>query len=447
MRDPESDFLASERQHEQPSAHRKGRLSRIVAIAMAILIFAAGIGTDRYVFNSGPRATASSSLTSQKAFTTLEQTWDLIHSEYVDPSAINDTQLIYGAASGMVDALGDTGHSRFLDPTEAKQFDEETAGSYVGIGVEIDTSGSLPVIIAPFDDSPADKAGIRAGDVILAVNGQDVTGMPFEQLSVLLRGKPGTQVTVELRHENESTPYTVKLTRANIVIKPVSWTMLPDKIAFVRLSQFSEGATDEMRAALKTIKARGAKGIILDLRDNPGGLVTEAIGVSSLFMPDGTVIYQQESRDSKPQPVTTKGQPLAPDLPMVVLVNDGSASAAEIVGGALRDNHRADLMGETTFGTGTVLTSHPLPDGSNLLLGTALWLTANGQQIWKKGVKPDQTIALPLGVRPVRPKDEAKATFASLKAGKDTQLFAAFARLTGIPGPRSTPTASPVATP
>ncbi len=239
-------------------------------------------------------------------------------------------------------------------------------------------------------------------------------------------------MTVTLVRPGADAPYTVTLIRRTITLRPVSWRMLPENVVQLRLAEFSAGATQELKAALTEIRERGATGIVLDLRDNPGGLVAEAIGVASQFMPEGTTIFQQQERGEGPKPVKTVGlDGLWLDKPLVVLVNRGSASAAEIVGGALRDNGRARLLGETTYGTGTVLIPFEQPDGSIVLLGTGLWLTADGDQLWKEGVEPDETVALPFDAFPSRPNDDPEVSEAELEGLDDDQLRAAFVELTG----------------
>ncbi|HEU0113441.1 MAG TPA: S41 family peptidase [Thermomicrobiales bacterium] len=404
---------------------RRWRANLLPILIAVMLAFGAGVGVGRGGVPLPPQAGAESSLTGTPQFAELQATWDLIHSKWADPASVDDAALLYGAASGMVDALGDEGHSRFLDPNAAKDFEDQTSGQFVGIGVEIDLRGGLPVVVAPLDDSPALKAGIRSGDTIIDVNGQSLEMMTLDEVGKLIRGEPGTPVTLRLQHLGNSAPYQVTVTRQKINIDPVTWRMLPGGVAQVRISEFSSGATRELKNVLAAVRQQGGRAIVLDLRDNPGGLVSEAVGVSSQFMDEGKTIFQQKERDKAPLAVKTVGRDgLWLDRPLVVLVNRGSASAAEIVGGALRDNGRALLLGETTFGTGTVLAPFQQPDGSIVLLGTALWLTADGQQIWKQGVVPDETVQLPFDQVPSRPAEDRQITAAKLFALPDTQLRA-----------------------
>lgn len=403
------------------------------AVAL-VSVFGLGVGVDRVVWAGGDIAGAASSFTDRAEFETLQNTWNLIHDEYADPASVDDAALIYGAAEGMIDALGDDGHSRFLDPDAAEDFEESTRGEFTGVGIEIDLPGDRPVVIAPIDGSPADEAGVRSGDTILAVNGQTTERLAREEIGDLIRGDAGTDVTLTLLRQGEDEPYDVTLTRRTITLRPVSWRMLPDGVVHLRLSEFSVGAAEETERALATAREQGATGVVLDLRNNPGGLVAEAVGVASQFLPEGTPIFLQQDRGQEANPVDTVGtEGLWQEGPLAVVVNGGSASAAEIVGAALRDNGRAPLIGETTYGTGTVLIPFEQADGSIVLLGTALWLTADGEQIWKRGVEPDpgRVVALPASAQPSRPSEDPNVTPTELAASPDEQLRAAFATVTG----------------
>lgn len=403
--------------------------------AAAALIFGAGVATGR----GDAGVTAQSSLTDVPAFKTLQDTWDLINSEWALPDEIDEQALLYGAAAGMVDALGDEGHSRFMDPAESKRFAESTSGSYSGIGVEIDFRGSLPEVVAPIDNSPAAEAGVRSGDKILAIDGEETSRMEITDVSDRLLGEPGTDVTVRFLGQ-DGAAREVTLTRRTIRLDPVSWRMLPDGIAQVRISEFSVKTTRELKAALAGAQDAGATALVLDLRNNPGGLVSEAIGVASQFMDEGVTIFQQQDRDGTAKPIKTVGRDgLWLDKPMAVLIDGGSASAAEIIGAALEQNDRAETIGETTFGTGTVLVPYGQPDGSTVLLGSALWLSADGDRFWKEGVDPSIEVELPLDATASRPADDLDLTEAEFDALDDIQLRSAWELLTG------TEVATPVA--
>jgi carboxyl-terminal processing protease len=415
---------------EKPQPLREqAKLGRFRNAAMAlvlVLTFGAGVGVDRFVWNGGSDAGASSSLTDLPEFQTFQTTWDLIHDNFVDTNSIDDSKLIYAATSGMVDALGDTQHSTFLDPTDAAQYKSYIAGKLVGIGVELDFTSGQPVISDTIHNSPAEKAGIKAHDTILEINGQSTEGMTSSDASSLLRGNEGTKVTLTLQHQAADKSFTVELTRAAIEIKPVTYGTLPNHIEWIRINQFSVGATDGVKEALKDAASNGAKGYVLDLRGNPGGLAAEAIGVTSQFLPEGKTVYMVEDRSGDKRPVKTLGKGLGLDLPMVVLVNEGSASSSEIVAASLRDNGRAEMMGEKTFGTGTILTPFQLDDGSIAVIGTQFWLTPKGVLAWHKGVEPDVAIAMPTNGEDLDPADDPRLSKAELDGSTDAQLKAAY---------------------
>jgi carboxyl-terminal processing protease len=405
-----------------------GHLTRVVIAAMLTFSFCLGMGVDRFTADN---ADAGSSLQDAQGYDVLQQTWDLIQNDYVALDQVNEADLMYGAASGMVNALGDTGHSRFLNPKEAERFNASSEGEFVGIGIQLDFTTGQPVVAFPLDGSPAEKAGIRAKDIIIEVDGTSTEGLTQEQVQDLLLGKEGDPVSLKILRPSTGETLDFTIVRQKIEVNAVTYAMLPDNVALIRLSQFSTGVTNEMKAAIRAVKRAGATSIILDLRDNGGGLVFEAIGVASQFIPEGKTIYMYQEKGQDPRPVKTVPGGLATDIPMVTLINHGSASAAEITAGALSDNGRSPLIGETTFGTGTVLTPYNLDDGSIVLLGTALWLEPDGEQIWKHGVAPDDEVSLPADADQIRPSVGGEISSSELQASTDSQLKAAYQKITG----------------
>jgi len=399
-------------------------------LSLLLVGFGAGVVVNSTHWD-GDDANAASSFTDSPEYQILQDTWDLAHDEYVEGSSVDDADLIYGAAAGMIGALGDENHSRFLPPEEVEPYNRSLRGELIGIGVFLDYRGLEPLITRPIEGSPAARAGVQGEDVIVEVDGVPTTGMDSTQVSGALRGEIGTEVMISVRRPGEADLLLITLTRAEITIEPVSWGMLPDRVMHVRLSQFSGGATDGMKQAIEEGIAAGATAIILDVRDNPGGLVNEVIGVASEFLPLNDVIFKERNRDGVVTIKRTLAGQSAAELPLVLLMNANSASAAEILAGAIQDNERGLLIGETTLGTGTVLTAFPISNGASVLLGTELWLTADGEQIWKVGVEPDETVALPVGVNPTLPELDSELTSAELGASEDSQLQAAFAELTG----------------
>jgi carboxyl-terminal processing protease len=361
------------------------------------------------------------------------QAWAIVHDHFVDRQALDATNLEYGAIRGMVAALGDDGHTVFLTPEELASRQADLSGKFSGIGAQLGVKDGLPVIVAPFDGSPAAQAGVKAGDIIMKVDGQDVTTWPLDQVASHIRGEAGTQVVLTLLRPAESKSLEITITRGEIVVPAVTWTMVPGtEVALIRLSQFSANATEELVTSLKEAKAAGAASLILDLRNNPGGLLDQAVQVASQFLKDGDVLLQEDAQGQrKAYPVEPRG--VATDVPMVVLINQGSASAAEILAGAIQDHRRGTLVGETTFGTGTVLESFTLDDGSTLLVGTSQWLTPNGRLIRKQGIEPDVRVELPIEADLLSPNDVEHLTASELLQSQDAQFLKALELLQALP--------------
>lgn len=399
----------------------RARTSLVIGLIVVALVvgIAGGVVLDRGVLDVG-RVPADSS----GQFDLVIEGWNTIRGAYVDQSAATPDRLAYGALSGMVDSLGDVGHSRFLTPELVKQEHRFQQGELEGIGVEVRIREGRIVVVAPIDGSPAQRAGLRTGDVISKVDGRSMEGLNLIDVVAQILGPAGTSVTLTIVSPSGDVR-DVTLVRERIDIKSVSWRQLPETtIAHLRLAAFTRGTADELKQALSDIQARGINGIVLDLRSNPGGLLDEAISVASQFLKDGNVLLQKNIRgEVTPVPVRAGG--LATDLPMVVLVNEGSASASEIVAGALQDTGRARVIGQTTFGTGTVLREFDLRDGSAILLATQEWLTPNGRSIWRQGLAPDITVALPVTAQPLYPAAEQDMTAAQVEQSGDSQLLEA----------------------
>jgi carboxyl-terminal processing protease len=358
-------------------------------------------------------------------FRLMAEAWNTIHRVYVDRNALNSQHMTYGAISGMVDALGDTGHSRFLTPEMLKQERNLARGRFEGIGAEVQMKNGQLVIVAPFDGSPAQKAGLKPGDIILKVNDQEVSGLPLDQAVDRILGPAGTRVKLTILSLKTTTTKDVSLTRASITVQNVTWHPLPGThAAHLRIATFSKGVTENLRKALFIIEKQGMTGLILDLRNNPGGLYDEAVSSASQFLSSGNVLLEKNAHgEVKPVPVQQGG--VATSFPLVVLINGGTSSGAEIVAGALQDARRAKLIGEKTFGTGTVLETFSLSDGSALMLAIEEWLTPAGQVIWHRGISPDVVVRLPPEVIPLIPANEKGLTAEELRESKDVQLLRA----------------------
>lgn len=366
--------------------------------------------------------------------TRLYEAWQIVSEEYVDASVPTPDTLIDGAISGMVDSLGDTGHSRYISPKDAASEREALRGSFEGIGAYLTERDGMVIIAAPIDGAPADRAGIRPGDRILSVDGVDTRSDSVTQLQSKVRGPSGTSVTLEVLHE-DGVIETIRIERATIDIPVVSWKMLPGDVAHLHFNQFSLQADDDMRQALTEISQANAKALILDLRNNPGGYVDQLMRVAAQFVPKETVILIEEDRAGQRTPYATDRTGVAQNIPMVVLVNGNTASAGEILAGALQHAGRASIIGEPTFGTATVLRPFDLDEGASIRLGTTQWLTPDGEVVRGKGITPDTTIILRNWSDIVSPREAAQMSDTELRASVDTQLSAAYTTLTA-PTPR-----------
>jgi carboxyl-terminal processing protease len=410
------------------------RWLRIGLILVAVIVvlglgLAGGVALDRQVLNHfvSPDTVPANA---EPEFRLMAEAWNTLQENYVDRQALDPQKEGYGAISGMVDSLGDTGHSRFLSPDMVQQNQGFLQGEFEGIGAYVQMKDGHVIIAAPMDGSPAQEAGLRPGDVILKVNGEDVSHLAVDEVVGRILGPAGTQVTLTILSPGTGQTRDVTLTRAQITVHNVSWQRLPGTdVAHLRIASFSQGVTDDLQQALTEIRQQGLSGIVLDLRSNPGGLLNEVVDTASQFLASGNVLLEKDAQ-GKVTPVPIKEGGLALDLPMVVLINEGTASAAEILAGALQDAGRAQLVGATTFGTGTVLGQFNLSDGSALLVATQEWLTPKGRVIWHKGIAPDVAVALPQNVSPLLPEAEAGMTADELNGSGDDQLLKALELLT-----------------
>lgn len=395
-----------------------------VGIVLSLLVgFGGGLAFDRVVLLHGTPPTEPAS--AEQSFGVFWEAWRLVENHYVDKSAVDPKQMTYGAIEGMLDSLHDTGHTRFLSPSDVKSEQQSLAGQLDGIGVEVATRDGKLTVVAPLDNSPALKAGLMPGDVVKKVNGKDVSAMSLDQVSQLIRGPSGTSVQLTVLRPNTAKLLTFTIVRQQIKVPLVTWATIPGKhIADIRISEFGDDTDTQLRAALAQAKAAGDTKVILDLRNDPGGLLDQAVKVVSEFVPSGDVLMEQDrSGLRKHIPVDPGG--VAYKVPLVVLVNHGTASGAEIVAGALQDHKRATILGEQTFGTGTVLNEYHLSDGSAILLGVREWLTPDGHLIWKHGITPTKVVAEPSNVIPLVPIELKPMTPAQLQQRGDTQLQSA----------------------
>jgi carboxyl-terminal processing protease len=415
---------------KEPEPDSKRQLGRIfgqviVTLTLMIIAFLGGWFGHQLYTNAGFNASNQS-----KAYANLfQQAWNTVDQNYVDRKALNYKEMSYQAIRAMLGVLHDTGHTRFLTPQDVQSENQQLSGKLIGIGVDLqqDAKTKQITITSTIPGAPADKVGIKRGDIIITVNSANVIGKDINSVIPLIKGPAGTNVTLTVKRPSTDQTLTFSMKRAEIQVPSVvSYYIAQDHIAHIQITQFSEGASDQLKSALNKAKQEGARSIILDLRDDPGGYLQEAINVASEFIGRGNVLLEQDSTGQrKPEPVN--GHPLDTKTPIVVLTNNNTASAAEIVSGALKDNHRAIVMGVKTFGTGTVLDEFDLSDGSAILLGTSEWLTPNGQFIRDRGIQPNIEVNLKANSSPITPSIESQGNFTlqQIFSSVDTQLVGA----------------------
>ncbi|MEW6439944.1 MAG: S41 family peptidase [bacterium] len=311
-----------------------------------------------------------------------------VQQNYVEP--VESKKLMYGAIKGMLETLDP--HSAFLDPEIYKELQVETKGTFGGLGIEITVRDGLLTIVSPIEDTPAFRGGLKAGDKILKIDGESTKEMTLFEAVKRMRGKKGSEIVLTIAREGLAEPMDVSLVRDIIKIRSVKSRMVDKEYAYVRVAQFQEDTAKELKKTLEELEAQapsGVKGLVLDLRNNPGGLLDQAVQVSDEFLESGKIVYTNGRIEAQQMEFFAHPQKEKHAYSMIVLVNGGSASASEIVAGALQDHHRAVILGTTTFGKGSVQTIIPLDDGSGLKLTTAQYFTPNGRSIQAKGIDPD----------------------------------------------------------
>ncbi len=424
----------------QPQRPRQSLLARLmrvqmplwIVIPLVLLMLISGLMAGSFATRQSGASCPLAQATCNQ-FSTFWQAWGILEQRYVDPKALNDSNMVDGAIQGMVDSIGDTGHTRYLPPDVAEAEREALRGSFEGIGAYINVEEGQPIIVAPIEGSPAEKAGLRPNDLILKINGEDVHGITVDELRNRVRGPRGTQVQLTIQHSDSTTPIDVTITRAEINVPSVSWRMLPNNTAHIRLIQFSANAGADIKTALQDARSQGATSVVLDLRNNPGGLVQQLIEVASQFLPQGTTVLIEQDRDGKQKKHATLAGGAAGDMKVVVLVNTNSASSAEILAAALSEAGRAKVLGEPTFGTATVLSSVKLDNGGELRVGTSEWLTPNGKQVRGVGITPDELVEMPVGAVPLSPAEASTLDVQGLQDSKDAQLIRALQELGTLP--------------
>ncbi len=385
----------------------------VIAILLVVFLGAGLVGgyfghdVLNKIVSSGAIITTTggvSSTSTEELFAPFWEAWQIVHDQYLD-QPVDDQKLMQGAIRGMMDSLGDP-HSGYMDPVEYSDSTAPLEG-YSGIGAWVNTEGEFLTITEPMKGSPAEAAGLKAGDQITAIDGVDMKGTVAELARQKVLGPAGSKVLLTILREGVEQPFDVSITRQQISIPSTESKMLDNGIAYVRLNAFSNTTADELHAALEELMAQNPKGLILDLRNNGGGYLDTAIAVGSEFIPSGVVAYE-EYGDGKRNTFNTSGKGIATQIPMVVLVNEWTASASEVVAGALQDHGRAQLVGVTTYGKGTAQNWIPLTNNEGAIRVTiARWLTPNERNVTGTGLTPEV---------------EVKISDADAQAAIDTQL-------------------------
>lgn len=369
---------------------------RLLQTTALIAVFAAGMGVGNGSISLHRQHGAAGNLPSKPDYTTVNQVYKSLIQNY--DGKLTETQILDGLKHGLAESPGDP-YTEYFTPKEATQFNKELNNEFSGIGAELgqDSEGNLQVI-APIAGTPAAKAGLQAGDLIAGINGQSTSGMSIDEAVHKIRGQAGTPVKLQIVR-NKTTPLTLTITRQNITVPSVNTKILPNNIGYLQITSFSDDTTDLTQKAAQEFKDKQVKGIVLDLRNDPGGLLEAAIRVSGLWLPKGKLILQEKRGSTVVQSYYADGNDILNGVPTVVLINGGSASASEITAGALRDNDAAYVIGQKSYGKGVVQQLINFRDGSQLKVTVASWYRPDGKNINHRGISPDQAVKEPANVK------------------------------------------------
>lgn len=321
----------------------------------------------------------------------FNEVFNLLRTEYYDESKVTPEALSLGAINGMIQSLDDP-HTSYLPKDVYSELQTDTKGEFGGLGIVIGVRDGWITVISPIDDTPAARAGIKAGDMIIEVDGKSTEGFTTMDAVRVLRGRVGTSVTIKVKRPGVEESLEFTIVRGLIKLQTVKSTMIDDHIGYIRISQFSENTPEALKKQYMDLYNKGMDSVIIDLRNNPGGLLSSVVQIADLFLDNGTIVSTKGRNPSQDQVFTAHKELLLPELPMIVLVNEGSASASEIFAGAMKDNKRAIIVGEKTFGKGSVQTVRELPNGAGIRITTALYFTPSGKTIDKIGIEPDEVV-------------------------------------------------------
>ncbi|WP_422123347.1 S41 family peptidase [Planococcus sp. X10-3] len=385
-----------EEENEQlpPTEESKGhyvRLKTFSFIMMVVVLILATAGLTVFALTFGDEKAVEVNSPERREFQKLYTAYDEIQNKYYED--VDREELINGAINGMVDSLGDP-YSDYMNEEEASQFMEGISSSFEGIGAEVQERNGYITIVSPIKNSPAEKAGIQPNDQIVAVDGDSIQGFSTTEAVMLIRGEKGTEVTLTIMRGEMQDPIDVTIVRDEIPIETVYSEMIGDNVAHIQITSFSQDTYTELQTAIADMEAEGMEAMVIDVRQNPGGLLESALDISNLFIEDGEEMFEVQAKGLEPEIyLATEGNKVK--IPVTLLIDGGSASASEILAGAMSESAGIKLVGETTFGKGTVQTANDLADGSNLKFTTAKWLTPDGNWIHENGIKPDVEVAYP----------------------------------------------------
>ncbi|AIE60410.1 Carboxy-terminal processing protease CtpA [Bacillus methanolicus MGA3] len=409
----------------QENSEKQSGIIRMKKFHFVMLLFftvflTAGITTFALAFGNEKAVTVG---TERREFEKLYTAYDTLKESYY--KKVDQKKLIDGAINGMLESLGDP-YSDYMNEKEAASFHQSISSSFEGIGAEIQEKDGQIVIVSPLKGSPAEKAGLKPNDIVLSVDGKSLQGMSSTKAVTLIRGKKGTKVELMIKRPGIDEPIKMSIVRDTIPLETVYGEMLGDGIAKVQITSFSENTAKELVDVLNDLQKKGMKGLVLDLRQNPGGLLDQAIKISNLFVPEGKVLFKIQDRNGNiMEQKATNGHKV--NVPLVVIIDQGSASASEIFAAAVKESANVPLVGQKSFGKGTVQRAQDFPDGSNMKFTTEKWLTPKGNWIHEKGINPDYEISLPkyASLPYINPELKLKLSSASTQVKAAQQMLKA----------------------
>jgi len=376
-----------------------GKTTGIILAGLILLagVFWAGINVGKKYYPSINLVRGVKNLETDKPadvdFNLFWDTWRLIQDDYVKSGELNKQDMVYGAVRGLLNSLGDP-YSTFFNPKEAKEFNENVTGNFSGIGIEIGVKKGVLTVISPIDGTPAWKAGLKPGDQIVAIDGKESSDMSSEEAVDLIRGPEGTEVKLTIFRSNFEKPQDFTIKRETISVPSVKTEFLKDNIAHVTLSSFSDNTNYEFYRAVLDAFVKKSPALILDLRNNPGGYLEVSVDIAGWFLKQGDVVVRESIKGENETVLKASGNQALLNMPVVILANEGSASASEILAGALRDNRQIKIVGQKTFGKGSVQEVEDMPDNSLIKLTIAEWLTPSGLSLNGNGLEPDYKVEL-----------------------------------------------------